>query len=184
MFRLVITFVLTLAFLSPVWAEEPLPEGQIPSEEDVQDALQAFVEWTTAFQNADYSRMWDLTDYRIQKWSNRSRWRKVLKRSVHKKGKLLSYKVTSVGPARAEKLPCIEMGHCYRKDVPVVVIIIESHYSIKQAQQQPEFFIAAQSDDGWRYGGGTFPNLPFGETGVILDQKDEARYQLDLSVIK
>jgi hypothetical protein len=35
----------------------------------------------------------------------------------------------------------------------------------------------ANSPQGWSFGGGTFLNKPFGETWIILDRKDERRYQ-------
>jgi len=68
------------------------------------------------------------------------------------------------------------MGHCFRKDVQYVFILLRSTYETA-APAQPEFVVMAKSEEGWKFGGGTFPDTPMGETSVILDRKDEHRYR-------
>jgi len=74
------------------------------------------------------------------------------------------------------KIPCTEMRHCYRKDIQVVLIIMNSLYKII-GEKEKEYVVMANSSHGWRFGGGTFLNIPFGETMTILDRKDERRYE-------
>jgi hypothetical protein len=68
------------------------------------------------------------------------------------------------------------MGHCYRKDVQYVFILLRSTYA-KAAPAQPEYVVMAKSEEGWKFGGGTFPDTPMGETSSILNRKDEHRYR-------
>ncbi len=75
------------------------------------------------------------------------------------------------------------MRHCYRRGVQYVVFVLRTTYE-KASPGQPEYVAMAKSDEGWRFGGGTFPNRPLGETAVIMTESDESRYRPDTSVIR
>jgi hypothetical protein len=92
-----------------------------------------------------------------------------------KDGALTGYAIQAAAPIDAAKLPCTEMGHCYRRGIQYILFIISSTYE-KAAPAQPEYVAMSESDKGWRFGGGTFPNRPLGETAVILTEADERRY--------
>ncbi len=163
---------------SPVAAIDIPP---LAGEEEVKKAVQVFIDWTTAYQEGRYMDQWRLTHPRIQRWHHRKRWRRTMSKGRAHAGRLLSVDVTSAGPVDARQLPCTEMRHCYRKDMQVVVIMLSTVYE-KATPAQPEYVIMANSDNGWKFGGGTFPALPAGETMVILDRKDEARYRPKVEV--
>ncbi len=176
-----LVFIITLASMPPVTADEEKPP--LPTDEDVRTAYGVLMEWGTAYQKGDYLQQWRLTDFRIRHWHDRKRFKKWMRRARKRDGKLLSFKVEKALPLYATQLPCTEMGHCYRKDVDVILFLIASQYE-KASPPQPEYIVMARSKEGWRFGGGTFPNRPMGETSLILDRKDERRYEPSLEVMK
>ena len=119
---------------------------------------------------------------RSRKYKTRKSWVSRMKRSVLNNGPLEKIEILAVGPIEAENIPCTEMGHCYRKDMQTVMIVVNSRYA-KVGAREKEYVVMARPEDGWRYGGGTFLNRPYGETMAILDRKDEraARYQRNTS---
>ncbi|SDD39781.1 hypothetical protein [Kordiimonas lacus] len=162
-----------LLVASPAAAIEVPP---LASEAEVKEAVQVFLDWTKAYEEGRYLDQWKLTHPRIQRWHHKKRWRRTMSKGRSRSGDLLAANITTAGPVDARKLPCTEMRHCYRKDMQVVIIFLETKYE-KAEPQQPEYVMMAKSEDGWKFGGGTFPALPAGETIVILDRKDEARYE-------
>jgi len=99
-----------------------------------------------------------------------------MRKSIRVNGTLDSYDILAVSAIKPKDLPCSEMGHCYRKDMQVVIIIVNSNYS-KIGDMNKEFILMANSENGWMFGGGTFLNTPGGETGGILDRKDERKFK-------
>ena len=144
--------------------------------DEVATATKVFEEWTAAYQRADYQAQYDLVHPRIQKYKTKKMLKKAMTKSLRKNGTLSAYDITFVSAIAAEKIPCTEMGHCYRKDMQVVIIVLNSHYE-KIGEMDKEYVLMANSDHGWRFGGGTFLNRPFGETMSILDRMDEKRYE-------
>lgn len=174
-------FLTGLAVVATPWMSGALAndDGAWPSSAssaDLEAALQAMNEWIAAYQAEDYLRQWRLTDSRIRKWRDRREWRDKMKRARRRDGALLSYAISAYSPASSSQLPCTEMGHCFREGVDYVIALIETRYEIAEPSQ-PEFFVAARSDEGWRFGGGTILNRPLGETSVIMTVQDERRYK-------
>jgi hypothetical protein len=151
-------------------------ESPLASEEEVNEALGVLEAWTAAFISGDYREQWQLTDKRITRWISRSKFRKVMDGAQKFNGDLERHTITGAAPAIAADLPCSEMGHCYREGVQYVLITIASEYE-KAAPPQPEFVVMAKSEEGWRFGGGSFLNRPMGETAVIMTEHDERRYK-------
>ncbi|HNR77122.1 MAG TPA: hypothetical protein PKM48_08320 [Parvularculaceae bacterium] len=166
-------------FLSsaPLGAKEP----ELATQEEIVAAHAVLVDWTSAFQAGDYRAQWLLTDSRIRRWHDRKRWKGWMTKAARRNGALNSYAIEAASPARAEDLPCTETGHCFRPGVKYVIFLIRSEYEIA-APAQPEFAVMAFSDDGWRFGGGTFLNRPMGETSVIMTVQDERRYKPGFSI--
>ena len=158
-------------------AKEPDPA----TTEEVAAATATLKEWTSAFQAGDYRAQWLLTDARIRHWHDRKRWKGWMTKAARRDGALLSYEIEAAAPARAADLPCTEMGHCFREGVKYVIFLIRSDYEIAEPAQ-PEFAVMAYSDEGWRFGGGSFLNRPMGETSVIMTVQDERRYKPGFSV--
>ena len=154
--------------------ERAAAEPPLATQDDVQEALTVLLEWIAAFQAADYGTQWTLTDPRIRHWHNRRRWLRLMRTAHERSGALLEAELQSAGPIDAGHLPCTEMGHCYHRDVQYVVFTFRTRYEIA-APGQPEFAVMARSDEGWRFGGGTFPDRPLGESAVILDEQTERR---------
>lgn len=154
----------------------------LASEAEVQEAFAAFEAWTEHYQQGEYEAQYELIHERIRKYKTRKSWVSRMKRSVLNNGPLEKIEILAVGPIEAENIPCTEMGHCYRKDMQTVMIVVNSRYA-KVGAREKEYIVMARSEDGWRYGGGTFLNRPYGETMAILDRKDEraARYQRNTS---
>lgn len=173
---LMVIYILCLGGLARAQDIPPLA-----SDEEVEKAVAVFQEWTTAYQEGRYLDQWKLTHPRIQRWHHKKRWRRTMAKGKARNGELRKVDIQTVGPVDARKLPCTEMRHCYRKDMQVVVIVLATAYE-KAEPAQPEFVVMANSDDGWRYGGGTFPGRPSGETMIILDRKDERRYEPRVNV--
>lgn len=158
-------------------------EVPLATDDDVAVATQVLAKWTAAYQTEDYDTQWALTDPRQRRWWDKKRWRKAMTKARRKDGALTGYTIKAVSPIDAAKLPCTEMGHCYRRGVQYVLFIVTSAYE-KAAPGQPEYAAMAKSEEGWRFGGGTFPNRPLGETAVILTEEDERRYRPDMSGIQ
>lgn len=150
----------------------------LASADEVQKAVAAFVVWAQAWEAKRYNAQWAMTHPRIQRWHPRQRWRKIMRRGRSRSGDLTAFEITKAAAVDAIDIPCTEQGHCYRKDMQVVLILMKTAYAGTDAVQ-PEYAVMANSPDGWRYGGGTFPALPLGETMVILDRTDELRYRAE-----
>ncbi|NVJ96957.1 MAG: hypothetical protein HWE25_02330 [Alphaproteobacteria bacterium] len=148
----------------------------LASQEAIEEAVSVFTDWARAWESKDYNAQWALTHPRIQRWHHIRRWRDTMRKGRARSGDLTAFEVTNVAPVHATQIPCTEQGHCYRKDMQVVLILLKTGYARVDAKQ-PEYVIMANSEEGWRFGGGTFPALPLGETMVILDRKDERRYE-------
>jgi hypothetical protein len=170
---------IAVAFASSAHAAET----PLATQADVEEARAILAQWTAAYQDEDYLAQWRLTDPRIRRWWDQTRWRKAMVKARRRDGKLTAYTIVAADPIDAEKLPCTEMGHCYRQGVQYVAFVIRSEYE-KAEPGQPEYVAMAKSDEGWRFGGGTFPNRPVGETSVILTESDERRYKPDLSGVR
>lgn len=152
------------------------PEAGKEASGDVKAAVSVFNRWLTAYQMQAFEEQWNLTHPRIQYWYDRKRWATLFGKSHRSHGRILSLRVQGAGIVDSATLPCTEMGHCYRPDMKVAVIVLQSTYQ-KASPKQPETAYMVWTDAGWRYGGGTFPNLPAGETLGILDEQDERRYR-------
>lgn len=150
---------------------------------EVETALQVFAQWTAAYQAEDYDTQWRLTDPRIRRWWGQTRWHKGMTKARRKDGKLTAYTIQAADPIDAAKLPCTELRHCYRRGVQYVVIILHSTYE-KATPGQPEYAAMAKSHEGWRFGGGTFPNRPWGETAVIMTESDESQYRPNIPAVR
>lgn len=148
----------------------------LASADEVERSVQAFRQWTELYQGKDYEAQYLLVHPRIQKYKTRKMWKKAMHKSQRRNGRLDAYDIYFVSAIAAEKIPCTEMGHCYRKDMQVVMIVLNSHYE-KIGAMDKEFVLMARSGDEWLFGGGTFLNRPFGETMGILDRHDEKRYE-------
>jgi hypothetical protein len=166
-------FITIAAITSHASAVEEPP---LATAEEVTEALESFKEWINTIQAEDYDQQWLLTDPRIRQWFDKGRWKKRLRGARKQSGAVLSIEVEAVAPVTASQLPCTEMKHCFRKDVQYVFVLIRSTYE-KAEPAQPEYVVMAKSDEGWKFGGGTFPDTPMGETSAILDRKDESRYR-------
>ena len=174
-------FLTGLVFSTSAWTTSVLANDKIAwpdsaSSADLEAALQSMKDWVAAYQVGDYLSQWRLTDPRIRYWFDRRRWRDKMKRARRQDGALVTYTITAYSPASSTELPCTEMGHCFREGVDYVIALMETRYE-KAAPAQPEFFVAARSEEGWRFGGGTILNRPLGETAVIMTVQDERRYK-------
>jgi hypothetical protein len=154
-------------------AIETLP---LATDEQVKEALGQFQNWTSLYQKKNYLEQYELVHPRIQRYKNYSVWKKAMNKSQHTNGALLEYRVVALGALTTDKIPCTEMGHCYRKDMQTVMIVVNSTYE-KIGEKSKEYVIMTNSDQGWLFGGGTFLNIPFGETMGILDRTDEKKYE-------
>jgi len=148
----------------------------LASDEEVARSVTAFEAWTAAYQRKDFETQYALVHPRIQKWKTRRAWKKAMGKSIRRNGSLTAWSPVFISAIAAEKVPCTEMGHCYRRDMQVVIIVLNSHYE-KIGDMEKEYVLMTNSEDGWRFGGGTFLNRPFGETLGILDRHDEKRYE-------
>jgi hypothetical protein len=99
-----------------------------------------------------------------------------MKNNRRKIGALKKYEIVAVAPMTPGQVPCTEMGHYYRKDMQVVMVILNSVYG-KIGGPLKEYAEITNIPQGWRFWGGTVLNRPFGETIVVLDRKDERQYQ-------
>lgn len=150
----------------------------LASAEEVSAALEAFQAWSAAYQSGDYNAQFALTHPLIRQWGDATAWRRLMRDAARRNGALVSLELEGAGPLSASDVPCTEMGHCYRRDMQVVMIVLRTRYE-RADPAQPEYVVMANSDEGWRFGGGTFPNRPRGETMAILDRADEARIRVD-----
>lgn len=151
----------------------PSLQGRTESEIAAESRFQEFV---AAYRSADYLTQWRVVDPRKRYWVKISRWRKAMQQSRRSHGALAEIKVTHVLSVDAKQIPCTEMGHCWRKGVPYVVLMLLTRYERKQVPQ-PEFAVMSLSDEGWRWAGGTFPATALGETAVLLDEADDAKFR-------
>jgi hypothetical protein len=142
------------------------------SAEQIAEAEGVFDEWILAYQAKDYGAQWRLIHPRIRTWYDKKRWRNAMQLSQRKGGELVVIKKDRIEAIPTEEIPCTEMGHCYRKDMQTVVIVTTIDYG-KPPSPVQEYAIMANSDEGWRWGGGTILKLPMGETVVILNRRDE-----------
>jgi len=163
-------------FVAPVSASQRYTVAELATAEQVQQAFKVFEQWTQFYQQKHYYKQHDLVHPRIQTYWDKHRWKKIMRKSQRKNGALESYEILAISPIKPANIPCTEMGHCYRKDMQVVIIIVNSHYK-KIGDMNKEYILMANSADGWRWGGGTFLNTPGGETAGILDRNDVKRYQ-------
>lgn len=175
MMRLFAGLALTVALLSAGARAEGLPAGTA----DVDEATAVLDQWIAAHQAQDHTKQWQLTDPRIRRWWGLQRWRKAMIKAHARDGRLTGITIVEASPIDAAKLPCTEQRHCYRMGVKYVVFILRTTYE-SAAPAQPEYVAMAKSDEGWRFGGGTFPNRPLGETAVILTESDERRYRPEI----
>lgn len=181
--RAIVVVIALSIGLTAVAAAARAEDVPLATEDDVPVATQVLAQWAAAYQAQDYDTQWQLTDPRQRRWWDKKRWHKAMTKARRKDGPLISYTINAASPIDAAKLPCTEMGHCYRRGVQYILFIVTSAYE-KAAPTQPEYVAMAKSDEGWRFGGGTFPNRPLGETAVILTEGDERRYRPDLSGIR
>lgn len=140
------------------------------------DATAAMSEFIARYRIQDYRGQWGLLDPRMRKWITLDRWRNAMTLGRRRHGELAAIAITSSNLVRAEQLPCTEMGHCYRRGVPYALFIMRTRY-VQKDVPQPEFVVMSHSIEGWRFAGGTFPVTSLGETAVLLDEADEARYR-------
>lgn len=162
-------------------ATAPGPGLAVPPLADpdqVSEALAVFQAWNEAYQSGDYNAQYALTHPLIRQWGDATAWRRMMRDAVRRNGELVAIELEGAGPLHASDVPCTEMRHCYRRDMQVVMIVLRTRYE-RAEPQQPEYVVMANSEEGWRFGGGTFPNRPRGETMAILDRADEARIRVD-----
>lgn len=158
--------------------QAPLQTADLPADSDkVAAARTVFDEWIEAYQTGEYETQWLLNDPRKRYWVKEDRWSKAMRRSARRRGDIAEYDIYASFPVEAEQIPCTEQGHCFRKGVEYVMFLIRSRYEGRNQPPQPEFAVMSMSEEGWRYAGGTFPFHPMGETSVLLDERDEARYR-------
>jgi len=169
---LIVLFIIS----SPLYSARPYEIAKLATADEVAKSIEVFKEWTTSYQNKDYKSQFNLVHPRIQKYKKNKIWKRTMSKSLRRNGSLMSYDILAVAATTPDKIPCTERGHCYRKDMQVVIILLNSRYK-KIGDKNKEYVIMANSEDGWRYGGGTFLNIPFGETMGILDRHDEKRYE-------
>ena len=172
----VIQFLLLISAIAATTNVYAIDEPPFATEEETREAVESFKAYAAAFQAEDYNQVWLLTDPRNRQWFDKKRWIKRAKTALKKTGAILSYEVETIAPVNASQLPCTEMGHCYRQGVQYVFILIRSAYG-NASPEQPEFVVMSKSEEGWKFGGGTFPDTPGGETAVLLNRKDEDRYR-------
>ncbi len=165
--------------LSPTLAfgdDEALDWPAAATKEDLDAARAVLIQWSEAYRSEDYRTQWRLTDSRIRHWIDLNRWRRGMRSANRRDGALEKFEILNQAAVSARQLPCTEQGHCYREGVRYVIFLVSTHYT-KAAPPQPEYAAIALSEEGWRFGGGTFPNRPLGETAVIMTESDERRYK-------
>jgi len=168
--------ILYLIFFLLPFNTMAIEEMPLASDEQVRQALSRFQEWTRLYQQENYLEQYELVHPRIQRYKNYPVWKKAMSRSQHKNGSLLEYELVALSAITPGDIPCTEMGHCYRKGMQTVIIIVNSRYE-KIGEKNKEYVIMANSEEGWMFGGGTILNIPFGETMGILDRADEKKYE-------
>ncbi|MBI1358987.1 MAG: hypothetical protein GC155_01755 [Alphaproteobacteria bacterium] len=142
---------------------------------DLAAARQALEQWTEAYRAGDFDAQWSLTDPAIRRWKTKRRWNTGMKAASRRNGALQTYEIQRQSAVLASSLPCTEQRHCFHKDIRYVAFVIASTYKTA-SPPQPEYAVMAWSEEGWRFGGGTFLNRPLGETAVILTEEDERLY--------
>jgi hypothetical protein len=159
----------------PVVDAFEIEQAELATIIEIRKAVETFNTWANFYQRKDYRNHYKLAHPRIKKWKDKKKWHKWMKTNYRKIGPLESYEIVAVAPVTPGVIPCTEMGHCYRRGMQVVMIILTSRYG-KIDKPLKEYAVKTNSQQGWRFGGGTFLNRPFGETMLILDRKDERRY--------
>ncbi len=106
-------------------AIEPAP---LATDEQVKEAFARFQTWTSLYQQKNYLEQYELVHPRIQRYKNFSTWKKAMRKSQGKNGALLDYELVALSAITPDRIPCTEMGHCYRKDMQTVMIIVDSRY--------------------------------------------------------
>lgn len=167
---------LSLVFLVFSFQLPAIEEAPLASDEQVKEAFSRFQTWTSLYQQEDYPGQYELVHPRIQHYKNLPVWKKKMRKSRHKNGALLEYELVALGAISPAEIPCTEMGHCYRKGMQTVIVVVNSVYE-KIGEKSKEYVIMANSGQGWLFGGGTFLNVPFGETMGILNRMDEKKYE-------
>ena len=104
-----------------------------------------------------------------------------MKKAARRDGALENYPIDSATPIPAADIPCTELGRCFRKDLKYALFAIRSEYQ-SATPAQPEFAVMTMSDEGWRFGGGSFLNRPLGQIAVIMTVQDERRYKPAVSI--
>lgn len=160
------------ALAAPVHADEP----DLASEVEVRQAYGVLQAWVEAYMAGDNETHLALTHPRIRYWHPIRRWSEFMDDARERNGQVLRFSVTRAGPITAEQLPCTEMNHCYRDGLRYVVFFVDAEYENVDGVQQ-EYAVMADSEEGWRFGGGSILNRPMGETAVILNRADEHRYR-------
>jgi hypothetical protein len=153
-----------------------IEEAPLATDEQVEEAFGRFQAWTSLYQQENYLEQYELVHPRIQRYKNYPVWKKAMNKSQHKNGALLEYDLVALSAISPADIPCTEMGHCYRKGMQAVIIVVNSVYE-KIGEKNKEYVIMTNSEAGWLFGGGTFLNIPFGETMGILDRADEKKYE-------
>jgi hypothetical protein len=150
------------------------PDTHRKSEAEIA-AEERFHDFVSAYREHDFQAQWQIVDPRKRYWVKLGRWRTAMQQSQRRHGELAELTITHVLSADAKQIPCTEMGHCFRKGVPYVVLMLRTRYERKQVPQ-PEFAVMSMSDEGWRWAGGTFPATALGETAVLLDEADDKKF--------
>ncbi len=168
----------TMAAAQDTATPPPVETGSaLPAQDSVTLAKEVFDQWIAAFRAGEYAAQWQLVDPRMRYWVKKDRYVKQMQRSARRRGEIESFSIEHALPVSAEQIPCTEQRHCFRKGVKYVMFVIRSRYKGRSQPPQPEYAVMSLSEEGWRYGGGTFPFRPMGETAVLLDEIDDARYR-------
>jgi len=164
--------VMTLMSWGPASALPPEDRPPLATQEEVEEAYARLGDWVEAHRTGDNITQRDLTDPRIRAWRPMRTWRRMMNSARRRDGDLLSIDVVGFAPIHAEDIPCTEMDHCHREGVRYVIFFLETEYE-RASPQQPEYALMAESNEGWRFAGGSFPNRPMLETMAIMTEEDE-----------
>lgn len=165
-----------LTAATPAMAQDEAIPASETSAEDIEAARMALTAWAEAFRAGDFSEQWRMTHPRIRRWRPLRLWRRYMDRAARRDGEVLSYSIVGEAAVTADQLPCTEQGHRYRPGIRYVMFTIRSEYA-HATPPQPEYVAMAELDGEWFFGGGTFPNRPFGETSAIMTEADERRFR-------
>jgi len=166
--------LLCLMVFSGVFPAKAGQEFSLPQTE-IDEAVEIFKRWTQSYLTQDYYQQWKLTDYRIRRWHDKQQWKHAMRRAQRRSGQLLQWQVKDIEVIDSASVPCTEKHHCFRHGMTLVLITLNTRYS-KATPPQPEYAVMVKSMAGWQFAGGTFADRPMGETLLIMDESDEARY--------